>query len=78
MEKLKAAAVKRKQPIPAAVVPRPELHAHEAFYYTAYCELQSNGFNFSETLEYAKHYGINFEQLRHVLRVMSNGATHRS
>ncbi len=72
MERLEAAAIKRKQPIPEFVVKRPELPAECIFYYTAYCDLQANGFNFGETKMYAEHYGVSFERLRYVLRTMNN------
>ncbi len=71
-EKLAAAAVKRKQPTPDYVKPRPELRYELRFYYNAYCELQANDFTFAECKQYAEYYGIDFELFRYILRVMKN------
>lgn len=74
---LATAAVKRKQPIPDYVKPRPELRYELTFYYNAYCELQSNGFTFGECKEYAEYYNVPFELFRYILRVMHTNGNSR-
>lgn len=68
--RLARAAVKRKQPIPDYVVMRPELLRENQFWFVAYCELQAHDFSFSECRDYANHYGVSFEQLRYIMRIM--------
>lgn len=71
--KIASAAVKRKQPIPEYVVPRPDILPDAYFWYVAYCELQANNFNFGECKLYAEHYNVDFETLRYTLRMMQHG-----